>query len=673
MARRTISYSNLVVTNDLQNIALSVDSGTGNSSFKGLVGIGQTFDTESLEVNGNTKTKGLILNDTGSDATPSLRFSASTNTGLYSTGSSTSAVLQLVTNGVSRGLIYTDRIYSSLPIGIGVTPTSSLHIKAGTASAGTAPIKLTSGTLMTNPEAGAIEFLTDAYYGTITTGAVRKEIGFKPTKNILHVCVDSTKGDFTTVKAAVDWFNANATSDTTIIVDAGIHPVAASIVVNNTTYDLMIRGSGSGVCHINATSALNNSPMFNIKSNCDFTHLSVNGSAATGTCIAFVFDTTPLVYSEISDIMITSFAVAVSDTIGIDLFLFNFVVTSCTTGMIQNYSTPSGGNDTLLDIETGNFQSCTTGVALTKGSLCRFMLINLCFLTVTNAITYDGTQYLIGNICNIFGCSWDGTGTFISGFDFKRTDGRDANVVITSNVGIESKVPHAKINVIDNTVGTTITTGSTYYKILGMNSEPYVVFNNAATAGTYTITIGSQTTASIAFNATAATIQTAINNLSNVTSVTVTQIVANKEWTIEFLTTGEGWVDMPVSYNIAGLTGPTSYTVTNSYYTCKWGITNNRLTYQSPHERDGILWISGNLAVSVNNRNATIGVKKNNTGNIICPFTVRTTTSGQPYPFSLVIYLEDVAKNDYFELWTTSTGNGDVVTLSDLTMFIDTR
>ena len=42
--------------------------------------------------------------------------------------------------------------------GIGVTPaTASLHIKAGTTSANTAPIKLTDGTLNTTPEDGALE------------------------------------------------------------------------------------------------------------------------------------------------------------------------------------------------------------------------------------------------------------------------------------------------------------------------------------------------------------------------------------------------------------------------------------------------------------------------------------------------------------------------------------
>lgn len=49
-----------------------------------------------------------------------------------------------------------------------------ITVRAGTATAGTAPIKLTSGTLMSTPEAGAIEFLTDRYYVTQTTSTTRK-------------------------------------------------------------------------------------------------------------------------------------------------------------------------------------------------------------------------------------------------------------------------------------------------------------------------------------------------------------------------------------------------------------------------------------------------------------------------------------------------------------------
>ena len=62
-------------------------------------------------------------------------------------------------------------------VGIGTTgPTSKLHLAAGTATAGSAPLGFTSGTLLTTAVAGKVEFLTDAYYATTTTGAVRRMI-----------------------------------------------------------------------------------------------------------------------------------------------------------------------------------------------------------------------------------------------------------------------------------------------------------------------------------------------------------------------------------------------------------------------------------------------------------------------------------------------------------------
>ena len=64
-------------------------------------------------------------------------------------------------------------------LGIGTAaPTAVLHLKAGTTAASTAPLKFTSGTLLTTAEAGAVEFLTDAFYGTITTAAERKTFAF---------------------------------------------------------------------------------------------------------------------------------------------------------------------------------------------------------------------------------------------------------------------------------------------------------------------------------------------------------------------------------------------------------------------------------------------------------------------------------------------------------------
>ena len=64
-------------------------------------------------------------------------------------------------------------------VGIGIgnsSPTAFIHLTAGTATANTAPLKLTSGTNLTTAEAGAMEFTTDNLYFTITTGAARKNV-----------------------------------------------------------------------------------------------------------------------------------------------------------------------------------------------------------------------------------------------------------------------------------------------------------------------------------------------------------------------------------------------------------------------------------------------------------------------------------------------------------------
>jgi hypothetical protein len=50
-------------------------------------------------------------------------------------------------------------------------PTAKAHIAAGTATAGTAPLKLTAGTNLTTPEAGAIEFDGANYF--VTAGSTR--------------------------------------------------------------------------------------------------------------------------------------------------------------------------------------------------------------------------------------------------------------------------------------------------------------------------------------------------------------------------------------------------------------------------------------------------------------------------------------------------------------------
>lgn len=62
-----------------------------------------------------------------------------------------------------------NKLYNKTFAGGNTVPTAILHLGAGTASAQTAPLKFTSGTNMTTPESGAVEYDGTHFYGTNST------------------------------------------------------------------------------------------------------------------------------------------------------------------------------------------------------------------------------------------------------------------------------------------------------------------------------------------------------------------------------------------------------------------------------------------------------------------------------------------------------------------------
>lgn len=82
-------------------------------------------------------------------------------------------------------------------VGIGITsPTAVLHLKAGTATASTAPLKFTTGVSLTNAVAGNVEFTTDDLFFTITTGPTRVGFIFNNGANLTSgkIPISSTNG-----------------------------------------------------------------------------------------------------------------------------------------------------------------------------------------------------------------------------------------------------------------------------------------------------------------------------------------------------------------------------------------------------------------------------------------------------------------------------------------------
>lgn len=128
-----------------------------------------------------------------------------------------------------------------------------------------------------------------------------------------------------------------------------------------------------------------------------------------------------------------------------------------------------------------------------------------------------------------------------------------------------------------------------------------------------------------------------------------------------------------VNNNVSTTTVTTSGTwvkanwTNTSSVTTKWTIGNNKITYQSANRRNAFVIITGNISIGSANKTVSIGIVKNGIATTrIGETDLRLTTGSQPYQFSTVVYLSDIGPGDYFELYCTSSSNGDVVTFLDV-------
>lgn len=200
----------------------------------GNVGIGTSTPLAALEVN-NTATSGFIPTGIVANFASTSGIYGGIAIGGNATGNRAIKIIQTAAGyaqiqGFSRtagaALDFSMQVDGG-NVGIGLdVPTAKLHIASGTTAASTAPLKFTSGSLNTTAEAGAVEFLTDDYYATITTGAARHKLA--------RVLTGSATLDFANLAAI-------GCSDLTITVtgavdgdDVVVSPPNVSMVANST-------------------------------------------------------------------------------------------------------------------------------------------------------------------------------------------------------------------------------------------------------------------------------------------------------------------------------------------------------------------------------------------------------------------------------------------------------
>lgn len=274
----------------------------------------------------------------------------------------------------------------------------------------------------------------------------------------------AAKGSFTTIAEAIAFLNLHMTEPSTIRLGSGNYQVSVTQTIN-LPYPLTIEGTSFGESTITVSGG---NPAFSCMTECYFKMIDFNGSGSL-TNDALVFSGT-FKYHEVKDCNFTGFKRAIALTgAHTTVWAFETDFNDATTAGIE----VAGG--AVLKVSECDFTNCATGINLASGTNDTISILNCTFYNNTGqtGLAYNPATFL--NFASMFitNNAWDNVGTFISGFDFTRSDGRDAKAFIENNAGLESEKPHCKINVLNNASTTTITVAGTWYKAVWTNTSSY--------------------------------------------------------------------------------------------------------------------------------------------------------------------------------------------------------
>jgi hypothetical protein len=303
-------------------------------------------------------------------------------------------------------------------------------------------------------------------------------------ENMLDVGVNSS---WTTIQEMVEFLGLHMTGPTVIRLGEEAFNISQTVVVN-LPYSLTFQGLSYGTTTIKAVSGLANKPMFRCISDCffkmlqfDATSLTNYGTLAGEDAIRFIGSGT---YNEVKDCTFDSFYNTILDSSNAEIWVFETDISNAKRNGILVHSNVAG---VTVKVAETDFIGCKFGINLSKGSSAIIQLASGGYynaLSTDTSVLYQPSTFTFSSM-SITGNSWNNTGKFIEGFDFTRTDGRDANAIVESNAGTGDKNPNCYINVQNNSSTTTLTSSALWYKAIWTNTSSltskWTIANNRIT------------------------------------------------------------------------------------------------------------------------------------------------------------------------------------------------
>ena len=281
----------------------------------------------------------------------------------------------------------------------------------------------------------------------------------------------SASGSFITIAEVIAFLNAHISAPSIIQLGAGTYSIAATQTIN-LSYPVTILGLSYGETMVAATAGVSGSPLFICQTECYFKMIkfSAYSNAAGNDAIHF---TGASKYHEVKDCDFSGFNKGLQLTNNCSVWFFENTFENCAAAAIEIAAGSASGG--ALEMANSDFTGCAIGVNLLSSvaetlsiSNCNFYnaVAGICLLYAPATYTSFVTMFFVNN-------TWNNLGTFISGFDFTRTDGRDANVFIENNAGMQNEDANCKINVVNNPTPTPCPTANAWYKALWTNTSSY--------------------------------------------------------------------------------------------------------------------------------------------------------------------------------------------------------
>ncbi len=294
----------------------------------------------------------------------------------------------------------------------------------------------------------------------------------------------SFSGSWQTIPEILEFLALHMTEPSLIKLDGDVYSLTSTQTIN-LPYPLTIEGLSSGITTISAASGFTGG-LFSCSSACSFKMLTFTSAfgATAGHDAIRLTGSYPLQYA-VKDCSITGFNKGVVITGNSNAWFFENTFVNIVNSAFEVAAGASSGG--VFSASTQVFINCGISVNLVSGLNFTLSVQNchlFCFSPTQIGMNYIPATFSISAM-GISNNSWNFVGTMMNGFDFSRSDGRDANIFVENNPGINGNKPHAKINVVDNTATTTCTTNGSWYKANWTNTSvittKFAITNNKIT------------------------------------------------------------------------------------------------------------------------------------------------------------------------------------------------